>query len=265
MKKALTFIAALLMITAAGAQEIQSQWNGKRVAFLGDSITDPALAQRSGWRNYWSYLEDILGIKASVYGINGRQMDDIDNQAQRLYNERAMDIDAIIIFCGTNDFNASIPLGEWYSEEEVTINKNGSEVTLKHRIPEMTDSTFRGRINIAMDWIKDNYPTKQVILLTPIHRGFASFGRTNVQPEELYSNLLGKYLDDYVEAIKETANVWSVPVIDLNAICGIYPMKESNTQYINKTDTDRLHPGSAGHRRMAYALAYQLMAYPAGF
>lgn len=265
--KRLLLTAALLAGTLflADAQEIKSQWEGKRVAILGDSISDPALAERAGWKCWWAYLEDIMGIKAMSYARNGWQMDGMVRQAQSLYDQHAMDVDAILVFCGTNDFNASVPIGEWFSEEDAAVNKDGAEMTLKHRVPVMTDDSFCGRINIMMDWLRTNYPTKQVILITPIHRGYARFGQSNVQPDESYANANGDYIDDYVSRIREAGNVWSVPVIDLNAVSGIIPNNPEHTRYINKTDTDRLHPGSAGHERMAYAMAYQLMAYPASF
>lgn len=265
--KRIILIAALFTGTffMGGAQEIKSQWNGKRVAILGDSISDPALAERAGWKCWWAYLEDMMGIKAFSYARNGWQMDGMVRQAQSLYDQRAMDVDAILIFCGTNDFNASIPLGEWYCEETVQTVKDGADVVLKHRVPVMSDETFCGRINILMDWLRTNYPEKQVIMLTPLHRGYATFGKTNVQPDELYANSNGDYIDDFVAKIREASNVWSVPVIDLNAISGIIPNNPEHTRYINKTDTDRLHTSSAGHKRMAAAIACQLMAYPASF
>lgn len=34
-------------------------------------------------------------------------------------------------------------------------------------------------------------------------------------------------------------------------------------RYFRNSETDRLHPGTEGHRRMAYSLAYQLLGYPA--
>lgn len=265
--KRIILIAALFAGTLfmGSAQEIKSQWNGKRVAILGDSISDAALAERAGWKCWWAYLEDMMGIKAMSYARNGWQMDGMVKQAKSLYDQCAMDVDAILIFCGTNDFNASIPLGEWYSIDTATANKNGVDVTLRHRTLVMSEDTFCGRVNILMDWLRINYPEKQVILLTPIHRGYATFGKSNVQPDELYANNNGDYIDDFVTKIREAANVWSVPVIDLNAISGIIPNNPEHTRFINKTDTDRLHPGSLGHKRIAAAVAYQLLSYPASF
>ena len=91
----------------------------------------------------------------------------------------------------------------------------------------MDGDTFRGRINIAMSYLKANFPDKQVILLTPIHRGYARFGDNNIQPDESYPNSLGLYADAYVDAVKEAATSGR-PVIDLNSICGLYPNADSH-------------------------------------
>ena len=93
------------------------------------------------------------------------------------------------------------------------------------RTPVMSDSTFRGRINIGLNYLKSHFPEKQIVLLTPIHRAYAKFSDDNVQPDERYQNKCGAYIDDYVQAVKEAANVWSVPVIDLNAVSGLNPMR----------------------------------------
>lgn len=100
----------------------------------------------------------------------------------------------------------------------------------------------------------------------PIHRGYARFGDNNIQPDESYPNSLGLYADAYVDAVKEAANVWAVPVIDLNSICGLYPNADSHTRYFHdSTERPVSHPNAEGHYRMAKALAYQLSSYPANF
>lgn len=241
-----------------------SQWKGKRVAFLGDSITDK---KRIGTTKcYWEYLAEWLHFTPYAYAISGNKMDDILKQAQRLLEERGDSIDAIFIFAGTNDYNAGIPLGEWYTESDREAEvKEGFMERRKYRQPVLNDSTFRGRINLVMDFLKTHYPEKQVIMLTPIHRAQARFSERNVQPEELFPNKLGLYVDEYVNAVKETANVWAVPVIDLNSISGLYPLNDSHVRYFHDGKTDRLHPNAKGHERMARALAYQLLAFPASF
>lgn len=243
---------------------IDNQWKGKKVAFLGDSITDKKHVGTT--KNYWQYLAEMLGITPLVYGINGNQWNGILKQAQTLHGETGTDPDAIIIFAGTNDYNAGIPLGEWYtySYEETTVKGGGKEIRRK-RIADMNPNTFRGRINEAMSYLKHNFPEKQIILMTPIHRAQAQFSNENIQPEEAFPNKLGLYVDEYVNVIKEAANVWAVPVIDLNSICGLYPMFDEHAQYFHDATTDRLHPNANGHYRMAKAIMYQLLAYPANF
>lgn len=271
-----TCLLAALLLAAEASPAVQSdgeqqetvveknQWKGKKVAFLGDSITDK---QHVGTTKcYWEYLAELLGLEAFSYGINGNRMDGLLAQAERLYRERGGDVDAIIVFGGTNDYNGGVPLGEWYEEVWRNVPLPDGEVgSRRYRKPTMDEGTFRGRINRLMDYLKTHFPTKQVIVLTPLHRGFAQFSAGNVQPEEAYPNRIGVYVDEYVQALKEAGNVWAVPVIDLNSISGLYPMNDAQTGYFHRADTDRLHPNAEGHRRMALALMYQLLAFPASF
>ena len=179
-----------------------SQWRGKKVAFLGDSITDKSHVGTT--KNYWQYLEEMLGIEAWVYGINGHQWSDIWEQAQRLKDEKGNNVDAIIIFAGTNDYNCGVPLGEWYSYELSNVEVSGPQIEQRvKRVPQMDESTFRGRINRVLSYLKSNFPQQQIILLTPIHRAQAHFSADNIQPEEAFPNRLGLYINDYVEVVKE--------------------------------------------------------------
>lgn len=250
--------------TVQSVAPVESQWKGKRVAFLGDSITDK---KRVGTTKcYWEYLSELLGLQPLVYGINGNQWNGVLKQAEKLLEEQGDSIDAILIFAGTNDYNAGIPIGEWYVESEVETEVAGPQMEKrKHREPVMSNDTFKGRINKVMDYLKTNFPTKQVILMTPVHRAQARFSDKNIQPDEMFPNKIGVYVEEYVKAIKEAGNVWAVPVIDLNSMSGLYPMNDSHIGYFHKADTDRLHPNAEGHRRMAKAIQYQLMSFPASF
>ena len=256
----------LLLCTGLLAQPlVRSQWEGRRVAFLGDSITD---ARQIGSTNniFWNDLKDILGIEPYVYGISGHRMNQIIGQGEKLEAEHGQGVDAIIVFVGTNDYNGGIPLGEWYTYSTgKTLEDNGIEVERRQRQLVYADSTFRGRANVTMRWLKTHYPDKQIIFLTPLHRGYATFGPHNVQPDESFANARGSFIEEYVQAVKEISNVWGVPVIDLNSVSGLYPMLDEQASYYRKPDTDRLHPNTPGQLRMAYALAYQLLGYPAYF
>lgn len=242
----------------------QHPWQGKRVAYFGDSITDPR--NNGSKKKYWGFLQDWLGITPYVYGVSGRQWNDIPRQAQKLQEEHGDSVDAILIFIGTNDYNAGVPIGEWFTErpEKVMagIHEPKHMVDRRHRYPVMSDSTYRGRINKALDCVKRMYPQKQIVLLTPIHRAEFYANEKNWQPREDYTNQCGEYIDAYVESVKEAGNLWAVPVIDLNALCGLYPLMDEMALYFHNTENDRLHPNDVGQARMAQTLMMQLLTLP---
>ena len=162
-----------------------------------------------------------------------------------------------------------MPLGQWYTETEDTVTAavHGEKrlYTRKRRTPDYDKNTLRGRINIAVKRLKELYPDKQTVLLTPIHRARAEFSPTNIQPDESWQNICGEYFSAYVEAIKEAGGVWGVPVIDLNAVSGLNPMVKEQQQYFHDPATDLLHPNDKGQLRLAHTIMRQLMSLPVDF
>ena len=239
-------------------------WQGRRVAYLGDSITDPNV--KAGTEKWWSYLEQWLQLTSLVYGINGQQWCHIPQQADRLYAEQGQNVDAILIFMGTNDYNDGVPIGRWFDETREQVNAATGEpqrlVERRHRTPNTDSSTLCGRINIAMRKLKALYPTRQIVLLTPIHRGYACFGDRNVQPAEDYQNKCGEWFDRYIQTIREAGEVWAVPVIDLAQLSGLLPTLSEYHSYFANPLTDQLHPNDKGYERLARTLYYQLLTLP---
>ncbi len=267
-KKTLSvFLCLLLAVPALPQMLVSHPWQEKRVAYLGDSITDPNI--KASKVKYWGFLEQWLQITPYVYGVSGRQWNDIPRQTDKLKQEHGQDVDAIMIFMGTNDYNNGVPLGVWWDERVTQVEyghgQTKSMVTRRQRTPSMDPTTFRGRINIAMDSLKRTFPTKQIVLLTPIHRSDFHANEKNWQCDESYTNQCGEYLDAYINAVKEAGDVWAVPVIDWAASSGLFPLMDEYAQYFNKADTDRLHPNDKGHERMARTLMQQLLALPCVF
>ena len=126
-------------------------------------------------------------------------------------------------------------------------------------------NTVRGSVNAAMELLRTRHPKAQIVVLTPIHRAFFQCSDTNIQPSEAWPNVGGKYIDEYVECIKEVGNVWSVPVIDLNADAGLMPMLDSHAPYFRNSAKDRLHPNGLGHERLAKVIMARLKALPGAF
>ncbi len=264
-------LAAMLLMTAADLHAASgdvdsipaSQWKGKRVGVLGDSMSVPTTDPDK--KRFYTYLAETLGIEPLVYARSGNKWKDLPAYAEKMYADHGDNLDAILIWAGTNDYNGSRPVGEYFTEREEEVNVNGEIVKRLHRTPVMSDSTFCGSINIVMSYLKENYPTKQIILLTPIHRAFAQFSPTNIQPDELYSNGQGLYIEDYVAILKKAGEVWSVPVIDLFSLSGLYPLYPAYHDYFQDAQTDKLHPDKDGHRRIAQTLQYQLLSLPVEF
>lgn len=241
---------------------VEHPWTGAKVAYLGDSITDAGVLKED--THYWGFLQQWLDIEPLVYGRSGHQWHQIAGQADKLKAEHGDDFDAIMIFVGTNDYNAGVPVGEWFTEEKVTVNADGRQVERIRRLPVMDQNTYRGRINSVLDKLKRLYPTKQIVLLTPIHRAYARFADHNVQPDESHQNACGEYVDAYIESIKEASGIWSVPVIDTYSLSGLFPMHQEQQMYF-PGGNDWLHPDQDGHRRFALCLYYQLLALPCRF
>lgn len=236
-------------------------WKGRCVAVLGDSITDPNQSHAI----YWQYLGAWLDWDVHSYGVGGATWADIPAQIDQMEKDLGDNVDAILIFMGTNDYNKNRPLGQWYDVASGEVNWKGKTVKLDRRSFNRDVTTMRGAANVAMDRLKSRYSRAQIVVMTPIHRAFFQCSETNVQPSEEWPNVGGFYIDAYVNAVKELGNVWSVPVIDLNADSGLFPLKDEATSYFRNAMNDRLHPNGIGHERLAKVIYARLRALPATF
>ena len=264
MKKKILMVAVIatlsLWCAAAGRRFGLEAWKGAKVAFLGDSITDPCHVGCT--QNYWNYLITDLGLDAKVYGVNGDTWKGVPKQVERMHAAGQDEVDAIFIFMGTNDYMGGVPLGEFFDLKDEETNLWGKMTTLKRRHFNRDLGTFKGRMNVALEKLKTEFPDAQVILMTPIHRAFFKCGERNVQPPECFPNARGNYVDEYVDAVKEAGRIWSCPVIDLYGESGLLPMNDSFVKYFSNEKADRLHPNDRGHRRLADLIEAKLNALP---
>ena len=221
----------------SSGSNINSDWIGKVASFLGDSITFGANTTKV----YHQYLKELVGFSVcNNYGIDGASVTNVANGICTRYNNVASNSDIIFIFGGTNDFTYNRPLGEWYT-------LSGTTRTLNKDM-----STFRGALAEICDGLITKFPTKQIILMPPIHR-FTFSG----QPTDLQPNVIGLYLDDYVECVKEAGRIFGIPVIDLNGESGLYPLNTENANAFFHAD-DKLHPNAEGHLKIAKVIQGKL-------
>lgn len=205
-------------------RKVDEKWN-----FMGDSITR-ALYWKDSISNfayvtkpYHQHLKELLGLSVvRNYGIESTTISAVaraENAFVSRYQDMDNDADSVVVFGGTNDFGISTPLGTF---------------------SDRTDVSFYGALHVLMSGLIDKYPGKRIIFMTPLQR--KRYGT------EAETNSIGLKLSQYVDAIKEVARYYSIPVIDTNAISGITPYVTSNyNAYIN----DGLHPNEVGHELLA--------------
>ncbi len=207
------------------------QLEGKIINFLGDSITAGS-GVSSQDKLYFNLLKENVGLKqANAYGIGGtrfaiqkgtdfRPKDDyVDvNSFSERFSSMTDDADAVVVFGGTNDYgHGDAPLG--YFDDR-------------------TPDTFYGACHYLFSNLIKKYIGKPVIIMTPLHR----VGDTNAErPDKAYAY---GTLKDYVEIIREVAEYYSLPVLDLFKYSGLQPeIPEIKEEYI----PDGLHPNDNGH------------------
>lgn len=204
---------------------------GLKINFLGDSITE-GVGTSGKEAIFHAVLKNLAGLKeARNYGISGtrfalqkgtqkRPKDDyadINSFCER-YGMMDEDADIIVVFGGTNDYgHGDADLGDLFDQ---------------------TPDTFCGACHYLFRGLIKKYLGKPIIIMTPLHR----IGERNI-PEIKES---GKYgtLKEYVSIIREIAEYYSLPILDLYANSGLQPeISEIQDSYI----PDGLHPNDEGH------------------
>lgn len=134
------------------------------------------------------------------------------------------DANMIIVFGGTNDFGTEISLGS------------------------MTDriqSTFYGALHVLLTSLINKYIGAKIIVITPLHRSDCEKSHIGEKCIEMQNNLS---LRNYVEVIREVAEYYSLPLLDLYATSGLQPEIDIIKRlYV----PDGLHPNDAGHEILA--------------
>lgn len=199
--------------------------HGKKVSFLGDSITEGCGA--SEYKKCYVALFQSAYPDATIanYGVGGTRIarqhganPDYKNDHDFMERAEAMqkNADLVVVFGGTNDYgHGNAKLGDFGDSDPYT---------------------FYGATNILFEQlIKDN-PHAKILILTPLHR-----------LNEKNANQNGYVLEDYVKALREMAEEFSFPVLDLFKNSGMNPAKGTiQVDYM----PDGLHPNDAGYRRL---------------
>ena len=201
---------------------------GKTVAFLGDSITEGVGASCIENR-YTDVFARLTGGVALNYGIGGTRIarqkvvtaDRFDLDFNMRVAEMDDSADIVAVFGGTNDFgHGDAPLGKF---------------------TDSTVYTFYGALHCLYRQLLEKYPEKDIIVMTPLHRL-----SENVTVNE--RGIPCEPLKKYVEAIREVAEYYSLPVLDLWKMSGMQPAVDIIRE---KYMPDGLHPSDLGAAKIA--------------
>ena len=209
---------------------------GIKANFLGDSITEGHGVTDTEHNIYWQRLGEACGLaEYRGYGISGtriapqhKKMDDyvdvLDFGAR--VDTMIPDADVVVVFGGTNDFGHG----------------DAAFGTMSDR----TEETFYGAMHVLCQKLYERYPEAQLVFMTPTHR----CSEDDKDWNERGIRRVG-VLADYVNAIRQVTEYYSIPVLDLWKVSGIQPkvpvLKE-------KYMPDGLHPNDAGHVLIANKL-----------
>jgi lysophospholipase L1-like esterase len=209
--------------------------NGKKIAFLGDSITE-GCGTSSREYIYWNVVAQRTGAECYGYGIGGtriapQRVPTVERPWEDKYfasrvEEMIPDADVVVVFGGTNDFgHGDAAFGE---------------------LTDRSEDTFCGAYHLLLQKIIARYTDAKVVVMTPMHR---------LSEDEAYYNEFGVRragrLIRYVDAIKEIAGFYGVAVVDLYRDCQIQPRMDVMRQ---KFMPDGLHPNDAGNAMVADCL-----------
>ncbi len=214
---------------------------GKKVNFLGDSITE-GCGTSSPEHIFLNVLARSAGLAAARnYGIGGTRIARqvvptnviFDRDFCMRVEEMDPDADLVVIFGGTNDFgHGDAPIGTPADD---------------------TPATFCGACNYLFRRVIERYPTSAIVVMTPLHRHGENFTNGDCHQKQYnYGNLR-----TYVNIIRQTAEKYSLPVLDLYSKAGIQPsIKAQQDAYM----PDGLHPNDFGHEKIAAMLENFLRA-----
>lgn len=205
----------------------------KKIAFLGDSITEGACTSGEEY-TFWSLLGKETGAKVYGYGIGGTRIAPNRDKSKDNYpgyfasrvEGMIPDADAIVVFGGTNDFGHG-------------------DATLGKFTDRNTDS-FYGSFHVLCQKLLRRYPKAKIVVMTPLHRTGDTDDTYNELGVRRSCNLKG-----YVDIIREVAEYYSLPVLDLFKDSGLQPeIQEINDLYF----ADGLHPNDEGHKILCHLL-----------
>ncbi|MDP4132767.1 MAG: SGNH/GDSL hydrolase family protein [Bacillota bacterium] len=199
---------------------------GKIFNFLGDSITEGTGASEIKKSYTYIFEKKYKLAKMNNYGIGGTRIarkktpsetPRFDLDFCKRMTEMSDEADYVVVFGGTNDFgHGDAPLGNFKDTDPYT---------------------FFGACHTLFKGLIEKYPMSTIIVITPLHR-LGEGPKADGTPA----------LKDFVDAEKQVAQYYSLPVLDLFSMSGLQPSVDVIKEIYMP---DGLHPSDRGHELLA--------------
>lgn len=214
-------------------------WINKKVACLGDSITEGDSGEGSLIDSYVPKLKKYIGTTAQNFGKSGalitKKTDDDISFVNRVGAIKGQDV--VTIFGGINDFQWNAPLG-----------------TMADGIDKPT--TFFGALKYVITTLAATNPKAKLMLITPMKTTKFQY-HTYDSNGNLMQNANGNTQLDFVNAIKQVGEYYSIPVLDMYSNSNYSPYLPGQIGHDYFT-VDGLHPTSHGYERIAQTIGHAI-------
>lgn len=223
---------------------------GKKVLFIGDSITDMAY-----WVNWFVKLTGCIaynrGVSGTTYTKNDVVLNSFCERLDKEHNNNQNDkgqgfpspenVDLIIILGGVNDFGRQSYINGKYGDIKEAID----------------NTTFCGALRYFFKGLKEKYTDTPIYVLSMLHTysdsTYSLWSEINYEDDDdtksytVNTTSEGKTFYDYKNAIEEVSKMYGIEYIDMFR-CGFSALITSERE---KYYEDGLHPNELGGYIMA--------------
>lgn len=196
---------------------------------FGDSITLGAMIEHP--YHYWVGLK-LRYETVNNYGVAGTRIAKPDINGESMctrFEQLPDDLNAVVGLFGTNDFGVTdgVPLGEFTSRD---------------------NTTFYGACHQLIKGLSLKFIGKPLLIVTPLPRAGQNI-----------KNKAGFVLNDYVKALIEVCQFYSVNCLNLYDSIGINPDSDPSVITDWTRDGDGLHPNEKYHELLGKRIGNEML------
>lgn len=196
---------------------------------FGDSITLGAMIKHP--YHYWAGIK-LRYETVNNYGVAGTRIAKPDINGESMctrFEQLPDDLNAVVGLFGTNDFGVTdgVPLGEFTSRD---------------------NTTFYGACHQLIKGLSLKFIGKPLLIVTPLPRAGQNI-----------KNKAGFVLNDYVKALIEVCQFYSVNCLNLYDSIGINPDSDPSVITDWTRDGDGLHPNEKYHELLGKRIGNEML------